>query len=527
MSFAIASASPSPLRRSGSALCSRWRSSPRPTCSSRGWSSPGSTAGWPRAAPARSSPASSSPSPRHPVPELHLQPGLQPRPHPRSRRHAARRLPGQSLPPRASAAGWLPPELTTASLVAAARGTSRTPFSPSLGCALFALASCWSSRCACAPSSAAKSSPTPPTSSRGLRRRRLPCAGRTLQPLRSLPWPQRRSLRAAASRSCRPRSPPSSPRSCSSSGATRASSSRWSCRWPSPSSSAQVVVARLRELCLPRRRRLHPHGDDRAQLQLLGTRGRRLAVLLPRARPHPRHHARQEPDGLRPGRAGGGRNAGVVLYTGHMPTLTIIAATLLWAAGTILLSTALGNQRSLASPKQIIVAGMARKQASPLSSLIASADDDRSIGFGAASSCRPIYFTRSGSSCRSSPLTPPQLSGSTCACCPPSTASPSTTASSSSRSSARRADPHHETVLRSRARSASLCVSCGDCDEAFALCILDHCSLSTLRVRHSQRAEARLAAIAGTHADTDMAGRRARSQPVAGRRPWRPRARTI
>jgi ABC-2 type transport system permease protein len=82
----------------------------------------------------------------------------------------------------------------------------------------------------------------------------------------------------------------------------------------------------------------------------------------------------------------------VVIYTGHMPTTTSIAATLLWGAGTVLLNTALGNQRSLASPKRVIVAGMARKGASPLSSLIATLMMIAATGFGAAVLVPAIYL---------------------------------------------------------------------------------------------------------------------------------------
>ena len=82
----------------------------------------------------------------------------------------------------------------------------------------------------------------------------------------------------------------------------------------------------------------------------------------------------------------------IVIYTGHAPTITSIAATLLWVAGTLLLNSALGNQRSLASPKRIVVAGMSRKQASPLSSLIAVLVMMVAIGFGAAILVPAIFF---------------------------------------------------------------------------------------------------------------------------------------
>jgi ABC-2 type transport system permease protein len=83
---------------------------------------------------------------------------------------------------------------------------------------------------------------------------------------------------------------------------------------------------------------------------------------------------------------------GFVIYSGHAPSLTTIAGTLLWGAGTVLLNTALGNQRSLASPKRIVFAGMSRKQASPLSSLIAVLVMMIAVGFGAAVLVPAVYL---------------------------------------------------------------------------------------------------------------------------------------
>ena len=48
----------------------------------------------------------------------------------------------------------------------------------------------------------------------------------------------------------------------------------------------------------------------------------------------------------------------------------MIAVALLWAATTLMLTTTLGNRRSVTTPKKIDLGRTASKQASPLSSLI-------------------------------------------------------------------------------------------------------------------------------------------------------------
>jgi len=83
---------------------------------------------------------------------------------------------------------------------------------------------------------------------------------------------------------------------------------------------------------------------------------------------------------------------GVVLYTGNIPSLSTIAGSVLWAAGTILFSTAVGNQRSLASPKKIILSSANRKQTSPLSGLISLGVMMVAISIGAGVFLPAIFF---------------------------------------------------------------------------------------------------------------------------------------
>ncbi len=83
---------------------------------------------------------------------------------------------------------------------------------------------------------------------------------------------------------------------------------------------------------------------------------------------------------------------GVVLYTGNIPSLSTIIGSVLWAAGTILFSTAVGNQRSLASPKKIILSSANRKQTSPLSGLISLGVMMVAISVGAGVFLPAIYF---------------------------------------------------------------------------------------------------------------------------------------
>jgi ABC-2 type transport system permease protein len=83
---------------------------------------------------------------------------------------------------------------------------------------------------------------------------------------------------------------------------------------------------------------------------------------------------------------------GVVLYTGNIPSLSTVVGSVLWASGTILFSTAVGNQRSLASPKKIILSSANRKQTSPLSGLISLGVMMVAISIGAGVFLPAIFF---------------------------------------------------------------------------------------------------------------------------------------
>jgi ABC-2 type transport system permease protein len=61
----------------------------------------------------------------------------------------------------------------------------------------------------------------------------------------------------------------------------------------------------------------------------------------------------------------------IISYVAIPPSPLIMASTLLWAAATLLVSTTLGNRRSVIAPKKIDLGRTASKQSSPLSSLIA------------------------------------------------------------------------------------------------------------------------------------------------------------
>ena len=63
----------------------------------------------------------------------------------------------------------------------------------------------------------------------------------------------------------------------------------------------------------------------------------------------------------------------IIAYVAAVPSLQTTAIAVLWAAATLLFSTALGNRRSISAPKQIKTARAAGKQASPLSALIGMA----------------------------------------------------------------------------------------------------------------------------------------------------------
>ncbi len=61
---------------------------------------------------------------------------------------------------------------------------------------------------------------------------------------------------------------------------------------------------------------------------------------------------------------------GIVCYVAGLPPLASIVTALLWSNGTLLLTTILGNRRSISAPKQVNLSRAAGKQASPLSALI-------------------------------------------------------------------------------------------------------------------------------------------------------------
>jgi len=60
----------------------------------------------------------------------------------------------------------------------------------------------------------------------------------------------------------------------------------------------------------------------------------------------------------------------IISYVALPPSPTVIVAAFLWAAATLMLSTTLGNRRSIMAPKKIDLGRTASKQASPLSGLI-------------------------------------------------------------------------------------------------------------------------------------------------------------
>jgi len=60
----------------------------------------------------------------------------------------------------------------------------------------------------------------------------------------------------------------------------------------------------------------------------------------------------------------------IVTYLTGLPTLNILVSSLLWAVGTLLLTTTLGNRRSVTSPKKIDPGRTSSKQASPASAFL-------------------------------------------------------------------------------------------------------------------------------------------------------------
>jgi ABC-2 type transport system permease protein len=61
---------------------------------------------------------------------------------------------------------------------------------------------------------------------------------------------------------------------------------------------------------------------------------------------------------------------GIVCYATAAPSLSIAVATLLWAAGTLVINATFGNRRSISTPKKINPQRMANKQASQVSGFI-------------------------------------------------------------------------------------------------------------------------------------------------------------
>lgn len=59
----------------------------------------------------------------------------------------------------------------------------------------------------------------------------------------------------------------------------------------------------------------------------------------------------------------------IITYVSAMPSFQTAAVAVLWAAGTLLISTTIGNRRSISSPKKVVSQRM-KQQASPLSGLI-------------------------------------------------------------------------------------------------------------------------------------------------------------
>lgn len=61
---------------------------------------------------------------------------------------------------------------------------------------------------------------------------------------------------------------------------------------------------------------------------------------------------------------------GIVAYLTGVPNLNVMVTSVLWAAGTLLLSTTIGNRRSISAPKKIDPGRTAGKQASPASAFL-------------------------------------------------------------------------------------------------------------------------------------------------------------
>jgi ABC-2 type transport system permease protein len=62
---------------------------------------------------------------------------------------------------------------------------------------------------------------------------------------------------------------------------------------------------------------------------------------------------------------------GIICYVASVPTLQTAIMAVLWAAGTLLLNTSVGNRRSITTPKKVNPQRMANRQTSQLSAMIA------------------------------------------------------------------------------------------------------------------------------------------------------------
>jgi ABC-2 type transport system permease protein len=84
----------------------------------------------------------------------------------------------------------------------------------------------------------------------------------------------------------------------------------------------------------------------------------------------------------------------VISYIATPPTITMLLSAILWCAATLLLTTAIGNRRSVTAPKKIDLGRTASKQASPVSSLISFGILLGSGGLGAGCLLLALYFNQ-------------------------------------------------------------------------------------------------------------------------------------
>jgi len=82
----------------------------------------------------------------------------------------------------------------------------------------------------------------------------------------------------------------------------------------------------------------------------------------------------------------------VMGYVTRLPSAVTLAGILLWAVGSLLLNTTLGNRRSITAPKKIDLSRMARKQASQTSALMSLGVLAACVGYGAGVLALAAYF---------------------------------------------------------------------------------------------------------------------------------------